>query len=90
MDAASDPQSGPSKRSAVEPEQAKVEGQVEAQPSEPADVPGEQAEEPWSEEEVTALRTMKSPKKRWSYQAIAKKLGRSEDSVKRKWFSLND
>ena len=56
----------------MEPEPAQVEGQVEAQPSEPDDdVPGEQAEEPLSEEEAAALRRMISPKQRSSYLETA-------------------
>lgn len=43
---------------------------------------------PWSDEEVTLLRRMKDPAKRWSWPAIAKRLNRSETSVRLKWSNL--
>ena len=47
-----------------------------------------EAEAPWSDEEVTLLRRMKDPAKRWSWPAIAKRLNRSETSVRLKWSNL--
>lgn len=74
---APDAKSGPSKRPAKSSEEPAAAS--EAAP---------EAEAPWSDEEVTLLRRMKDPAKRWSWPAIAKRLNRSETSVRLKWSNL--
>ena len=74
----------PSKRSALQSRAQEPLGGAEA--AQPPEAP----ETLWSEEEITSLRHMKSPAKRWGWQAIAQKLNRSEESVREKWKDLRE
>lgn len=52
--------------------------------------PAGEAEPPWSEREILALRGMKSPSRRWASENIAKKLGRSVASIISKWSEIKN
>lgn len=75
---APDAKTGPSKRLAKSSEG----------PAAAASEAAPEAEAPWSDEEVALLRHMKTPVQRCGWSAIAKRLNRSETSVKRKWQSI--
>ncbi|CAE7375765.1 unnamed protein product [Symbiodinium sp. CCMP2592] len=92
--------SRPSKRPRQEVGQAEVEPEEPpgARPGQPAmglqihrcfRRPTEpDVQEQWTLSDVEALKDMKSPKRKAAWTVIAKKLGKNEESVKRKWEEL--
>lgn len=51
-------------------------------------MPAIEAKEQWTESNVMILKDMKSPTRKASWEVIAKKLGKSKESLKKKWEEL--
>lgn len=91
------PPAGPRKRKHEGPGQAATQPEAAfgARQGQPAtglrrflSMPAIEAKEQWTESNVMILKDMKSPTRKASWEVIAKKLGKSKESLKKKWEEL--